>query len=281
VSCPCCGSERTPQVAALQSGQVHIVRCAACHLDFVDPFVQSGESSSSSNTSQGYIQAMKSQYQELQPLIKHRAAQRLEFYTKLLNRPPKSILEVGSGTGWMVRAYQDAGIQAVGLEIDPELAVIARDVIGADVRKADICSVEEIADLSDYDIVCSSQTLEHILEPRLALKNMTAALKTGGILHIDVPNADSWGARIKRVVHNDRKWGVIALTHHQIGYYPQSMQRIFTDTGLAIVSILERPVDDDVFGQTILPKKALSRLAMQLYHYAGHGYLLVGIARKT
>ena len=221
---------------------------------------------------------MKSRYETVQPLIMRRAARRLELYTKLLNKGPTHILEIGCGPGWMVQAFTKLGVKATGIEINEELVRTA-SALGADVKQADICHVSP-TDFPACDVVCASQTLEHIFTPRLALWKMSSLLQPGGIIHIDVPNADSWGARVRRVYHGRYRWGVISLPHHQIGYYPDSLRKLFSDTGLETLKILERPTDDEVFGQVILPKRFVSRVAMKLSGCLGHGYLLVGLASK-
>ncbi len=81
---------------------------------------------------------------------------------------------------------------------------------------------------------------------------MTHLLNSGGIVHIDVPNANSLGAKTRRLHHGDTNWGIIALPHHQIGYYPESLRGLLQRSGLDVLEIVERPTDDGVFGQTIL-----------------------------
>jgi hypothetical protein len=73
---------------------------------------------------------------------------------------------------------------------------------------------------------------------------------------------------------------VIALPHHQMAYHSVSLHRLFSYAGLEVVDMLERPTDDDVFGQIIIPTSFPSKVAMLLSRVFGHGYLLVGIARN-
>ena len=69
----CCGSDQATAVATLHDGQVQVVRCQSCYLDYISLFVQSGIEEISSNTDPSYASVMKTQYLELLPLINCRA----------------------------------------------------------------------------------------------------------------------------------------------------------------------------------------------------------------
>jgi SAM-dependent methyltransferase len=220
---------------------------------------------------------MISQYQSLKGLVRRIAINRLDLYSRYLGRKPVSILEVGSGTGWMVKAFQDLGVESIGLENDAELASLARE-IGADVQIADICRLN-LSDFTKHDVVCSSQALEHILFPLQAIANMTGLARPGGLIHLDVPNSASWGARLRRLHPGVGRWGMLEPPHHQIGYYPATLQKLLDHAGLEVLRIMEKPTNDKVFGQAIQPTAFLSKMAMSLSRWLGHGYLLIGLAR--
>lgn len=230
-------------------------------------------------TSPSYLEAMKSQFAEKRPLIQVRAMRRLELYTRLLgNRVPARILEVGSGTGWMVWAFNQLGVEALGVELEADL-VASASALGSNVKQGDICQMN-CSGWPLFDVVCASQTLEHITAPRLAIRNMVRLVRPGGLIHVDVPNAGSWGARVRRWRHGDSNWGVIALPHHQIGYQAKSLGRLLEDAGLTVLQLLEKPTNDGVYGQTIIPSAFRSRIAMQLSRFVGHGYVLAALAIK-
>jgi 2-polyprenyl-3-methyl-5-hydroxy-6-metoxy-1,4-benzoquinol methylase len=280
VTCPVCEGGALQIVGKLRDG-CSIMRCLQCRFEFVGPIWRESANSNelSTVTAPSYITSMKSEYEAVKRLVQNRAQRRLELYTRLLDgQAPTSILEVGSGTGWMVRAFSELGITCTGIELSDDLVGVAR-ALGADVRQDDICQLRS-ADYSLYDVVFSSQTLEHITTPKLALSNIWRLLRPGGVLHIDVPNANSWGAKFRRLRSSDLVWGALSLPYHQMGYHAASLRRLFADVGLTRVRIMERSTDDEVFGQTILPSSFMSILAMQASRLLGHGYLLVGIARK-
>jgi SAM-dependent methyltransferase len=277
LSCPACLSAKTRTVATLAKGKYRVRAYQECRLEFVSPFIP-GNGPLSSITAPSYLDAMKSQYETLKELIYRRAENRLKFYTGILGRKPCRFLEIGCGPGWMVKALCDLGHDAAGLEMDPYLVASAA-ALGANVRKGDICHLDQ-EPAPVCDVVVSSQTLEHIFSPLVALKNMAKMLRPGGLLHVDVPNGDGWGARWRRIRSGEDYWGAIALPHHQVCYHPRSLERLFALSGLQAAAILQKPTNHAVFGQVILPESAFSRLAIVGSKILGHGYLLIGIGRK-
>jgi SAM-dependent methyltransferase len=209
-------------------------------------------------------------------MVRRRAEERLRFCTALLGRRPKSILEVGAAGGWFVQAFEELGVPASGIELDPVLVAQAQRR-GANVLQADVTSWSPSGGV---DVVWCSQTLEHIAAPRRAVCAMRDALNAGGLLEIDVPNGSSWGAMWRRLYTKPRVYGTIHAPHHQIAYRPCSLDRLLRSCDLDPLVLDERPTDDRIFGQVILPGSTLSRLAILGSHVLGHGYLLVSIARK-
>ena len=280
--CPACeGSSRLATSHRL-NGHHQVVQCSHCRLEFLVPFIRGGMSSGSSSsavTSPSYIEMMTRDYERLKDRIHQRAMSRLDLYSRLLGgRKPHRILDIGCGPGWLVKAYNEAGVQASGMEILPELIVVARS-LGTDVNQGDICEIPDDAE-PIYDVITCSQALEHILTPRLAVRNMARLLRPGAILHVDVPNADSWGSRVRRILLLRTRWGAIDIPHHQVGYHRRSLRTLLQDCGLEDLDILERSTDDATYGQVILPTAFPSVALLKLLRPLGHGYLLIGLARK-
>jgi SAM-dependent methyltransferase len=284
LTCPACGGKRL--FVAVQLAKIRAYRCRDCRLEVTesillerstpaDPVVRMN----STVTSTGYKDSMIMRYGSLMDSARRLATNRLALYTQYLGKRPASIIEVGSGTGWMVKAFQELGVQSAGLEIDATLVSLAQHN-GANVQLADICQLSP-EPFSKHDVICSSQTLEHILYPRRAIANMTRMVHPGGLVHVDVPNSAGWGARLRRLRRGRGCWGILNPPHHQIGYYPETLQKLLENAGLEILAIMEKPTNDNVFGQAILPTGFVSRAAMLASRWLGHGYLLIGLARVS
>ncbi|MGE8062166.1 class I SAM-dependent methyltransferase [Pseudomonas sp. NPDC089547] len=103
----------------------------------------------------------------------------------ILGRQPGRVLDLGCGEGWLLRALDDRGIEAVGVDGDRMLVDAARAAGSAEVHLA---SYAQLADAQvyvgkGYDLVCANFALLHQeIIPLLAAMN--DLLVPGGALVI-------------------------------------------------------------------------------------------------
>ena len=103
----------------------------------------------------------------------------------ILGRQPERVLDLGCGEGWLLRALDDRGIEAVGVDGDRALVEAARAGGAAEVHLA---SYAQLADAQvdvgkGYDLVCANfALLQQDIIPLLAAMN--ALLVPGGALVI-------------------------------------------------------------------------------------------------
>ena len=103
---------------------------------------------------------------------------------KDLSRLDLTVLEVGCGTGWLCRYFEEHGIHYQGIEIIHQLADYGLSQ-GNNVALANA----ETFKTGKYDIVVCCSSLEHIQDWKATLKNIYTLLKEGGILYISTTNA--------------------------------------------------------------------------------------------
>ncbi|WP_043200894.1 class I SAM-dependent methyltransferase [Pseudomonas putida] len=103
----------------------------------------------------------------------------------ILGRQPGRVLDLGCGEGWLLRALDDRGIEAVGVDGDRTLVDAARAAGSAEVHLA---SYAQLADAqayvgTGYDVVCANFALLHqdVIPLLAAMKDL---LVPGGALVI-------------------------------------------------------------------------------------------------
>lgn len=102
----------------------------------------------------------------------------------------KVVLEVGFGTGLGVMQYADDAERVVAIDIDEAATDFASRVFPVHKvqwYQADILTIGNL-DADHYDYVVMIEVLEHVEDPRRALKKVKSALKPGGRALITVPN---------------------------------------------------------------------------------------------
>jgi len=101
------------------------------------------------------------------------------------------VLDIGSGNGVLCGEMHAAGFDSVGIEVDPEGVVIARDAhpgvsfhcMGVDTRPDALLALE-----SPFEAVVSTEVIEHLYDPRQLPVLAAGVLKAeGGWLILSTP----------------------------------------------------------------------------------------------
>jgi 2-polyprenyl-3-methyl-5-hydroxy-6-metoxy-1,4-benzoquinol methylase len=108
--------------------------------------------------------------------------------------PPAAgpIVDIGCGSGALVRLLQADGFDAEGIDISPEQAALARAAGAARVRQGDFRALLA-AHPAHYAAVTATDLLEHLTKPEVlqTFDDVAAALRPGGVFVGRVPNAVS------------------------------------------------------------------------------------------
>jgi SAM-dependent methyltransferase len=139
--------------------------------------------------------------------------------------PPGPILDVGSGDGALLEALESTGRVAVGLEQGSQ-AVHAR----LDVREVQIVDFDQ--QLGGWAAIVFWHSLEHLRQPRAALRRACELLAPSGLLVIAIPNLASWQARWL-----GNRWLALDLPRHLVHLPAQALVDGIRDSGLTIERI--------------------------------------------
>lgn len=111
----------------------------------------------------------------------------------------RRLLDVGSGTGWFSQSAASRGAVVVSLDIGARLLARARAKSNSAAVAADACQLPFAA--ARFDVVISSECIEHTLEPLQAVREMARVLAPGGVLVLTTPNwVWRWSATVARVL---------------------------------------------------------------------------------
>jgi 2-polyprenyl-3-methyl-5-hydroxy-6-metoxy-1,4-benzoquinol methylase len=99
-----------------------------------------------------------------------------------------SVLDVGCGWGFFSRALRARGADVLACDIGDELLERVRRTVGCECVRADALALVDQFGVERFDVVLSSECIEHTPSPERALQQMARVLKPGGRLAVSTPN---------------------------------------------------------------------------------------------
>lgn len=145
-------------------------------------------------------------------------------------------LDVGCGVGELLRAAQDEGWTAEGIDPSEEFVSIGRKKLGVNSK---VCTLKD-AGYPDkhFDAVAMSSLIEHLYDPLPVLIEIRRILKPAGILWFDAPNEDGLYMKFGNLymtIRGKKQLVVMAPTfapYHVQGFNPRSIRTILANADL-------------------------------------------------
>jgi SAM-dependent methyltransferase len=106
-----------------------------------------------------------------------------------------SIIEVGSGLGYLTYALNIEGYNALGVDISQEAVEKAIKKFGSNYECANVLEYAK-EHIEQYDVVVLSEVIEHIEKPVEFLKLLCLMLKRGGCVILATPNRTIYSRKV-------------------------------------------------------------------------------------
>jgi SAM-dependent methyltransferase len=97
------------------------------------------------------------------------------------------IFEVGAGIGCNVKSFEFAGFAAAGIEPGTGFQRFSAEKLKA---RIDHCSVFDLPDTPQHDVVLLIHVIEHFRSPLAALRKIHRILRPGGQMYLECPSLD-------------------------------------------------------------------------------------------
>ncbi|MGC2404284.1 MAG: class I SAM-dependent methyltransferase [Acidobacteriaceae bacterium] len=144
------------------------------------------------------------------------------------------LLDVGCASGAFLRLMRDAGWNVEGIEPSESQFRRAVNLLG-DSTIIRQCMLQGASLSKDYDLITLWDVLEHVTEPAAFLQLASSHLKSGGHLVLNVPQADSFIARLLGY-----RWPLLLAEH--LNYFTRQSLRICgASAGLRLMQTGHRP----------------------------------------
>jgi SAM-dependent methyltransferase len=149
----------------------------------------------------------------------------LPLADKFQQKGMASWLDIGCGSGYLLKCLQERGWDAIGVE-PGEWGQIAAQRRGLLVIKG---LIDETTFNRTFDIVSAVDVLEHTTNPLRFLKLAYQYLNESGRLVVAIPFADSFNARLY-----GRYWSMVEPPNHCQYFTTRSLDKLLAVTGLEI-----------------------------------------------
>jgi SAM-dependent methyltransferase len=170
-------------------------------------------------------------------------------YARADGRVP-TVLDFGCGSAAFVDAARDNGWQTVAADFNEEGLRGAR-ASGHEVRLVDESFWPWLAE-QQLDVIRMSHVVEHLYDPAERLRDLLAALRPGGTLHVVTPDPDGPGCSLARRHSNFYQYVHVTLIP------PRSLERVARDLGAASVTIVPELTTKDLWRSWLLSRRKVT-----------------------
>lgn len=226
--CPVCktqGAVPHLSVDGVEQGKRHLEmaeckKCETLYFTSQDPVVGYGHQGFEENYWLNYVQSGAGLVGMLEPLLA--AAQ----------KKGGKLLDVGCGFGFIPHFWESCGYgAAVGLETS-QYGHIGKEKLGVTIHHVYYADAKDIAG-EKFDIVYSSEVLEHVPDPAAFIEEISVALADDGILILTTPCADA----VKSDTPPQDTIAILSPGFHYFVTRENALRQLLQDQGFAHIHI--------------------------------------------
>ncbi|MCG8448179.1 MAG: class I SAM-dependent methyltransferase [Pirellulales bacterium] len=160
-----------------------------------------------------------------------------EFAQDMERRFPEggAVLEIGSGEGAMLQRLDPNRFRRVGVDINKRAIEVARQK-GIDCFCCDLKEFVETIEYQEkeFDAIAFFHVLEHLVDPSKFIADVSAQLKTGGMIAFSVPNEDRIMLSVGREI-----WDY--PPNHLHRYSQKGLEALLERSGFKVLKIEDHP----------------------------------------
>ncbi|MGE7368197.1 ArsR/SmtB family transcription factor [Neorhizobium sp. NPDC001467] len=189
-----------------------------------------------SDRAQAYFSRNASEWDELRRLLVSDAAVEDAVLRLVGPNPVDALLDLGTGTGLMLRVLEKTYRHAVGIDASRDMLAVARanldkaGIVKASVRHGDILNLP--LEGQDFDLVTVHQVLHFLDQPELAIAEAARVLRPGGrLLIVDL-------------APHSLEYLRDAHAHVRLGFSHQAVAEWLNKAGLDVEQTIDLDADD-------------------------------------
>lgn len=225
VSCPLCRADTEAYTFGPPS--LALRRCCSCTIVFL----------ANALCAPKYVEQMQDQFFSTGFLVRQSEWQklfnRLNAYRTLRRirrfKQGGRLLEIGIGNGAFLHVAKQAGFECAGVEPSPIIVGYVKNAYNVPVFNGYLEDFARSPMQSTFDVIVINHVLEHIPNPRVALKQVRSLLADKGIAHIAVPNIAGWESRLPGWTSYE--------TYHLYYFSPSTLLSLLSEVGFEVLRL--------------------------------------------
>jgi 2-polyprenyl-3-methyl-5-hydroxy-6-metoxy-1,4-benzoquinol methylase len=163
-----------------------------------------------------------------------------------------SLLDVGCGMGFFVKAASERGIKATGIDISQN-AVDYGQNHNLDLRQGDLLYLNDFAKES-FDVITFWASIEHLYKPKETLQKANSLLKPNGLIVLETGNFDSYLAKLSK-----SKWRLIKPDHN-FYFSSKTLDNTLSEAGFETIH-----TNNDGFVESIITQLGLRKFTLDKF----------------
>ncbi len=234
--CELCGSphfEFYRKAKSLYSNDYYdLIRCRRCKLVCVSNKLANEDIHNLYKSDENMVSYFKAKEKNdhilFQTLIK-------ELSTVCKFKSGMKLLDIGCGTGTLLRIAKSQGWDVTGIELNGHAVKYAQETSGLNVIQGSL--TDDIFPPESFDLITIIQTLEHIPTPMGVLKTLHKILKKEGMIYVEVPNLNSIFVLANRFLKIKDFSCTIDPTAHLFYFTSKTLNEMLESCGFITISI--------------------------------------------
>ena len=235
VDCGICGSAESEQ--KFQDGAFFVVTCKECAVTYVTPrlldasLIESVYDESYWNSSAAKVHGY-SDYCGDAELYKRTYRNRLAIVHRHFTSnqredgTPRRVLDVGCAAGYFLSVIRDDGWDISGLEPSDAIRSSAIRELGEENVRGGLLGVADGLEEGSFDLVTFWDVIEHIPDPRAALRRAAELLTPDGVLIVETQDVSSRTAAVL-----GKKWHHYKHAEHIYHFNKQTLTALLESAG--------------------------------------------------
>jgi 2-polyprenyl-3-methyl-5-hydroxy-6-metoxy-1,4-benzoquinol methylase len=180
--------------------------------------------------------------------LKERAIYWLKFTMKY-RLPEAKVVEIGCGLGQFSYLLKSIGYEQIAFELSNEICIFIRENLGINIQDNEFTS-ETIKN----DIIIAMDVIEHILEPKKIMKEITTGIKDSGILILQLPCYDQTLTYEEMLNKKVRFKNLLQPEQHVYLYSKDSISKLLNEYGFNYINF-EPPIFGEDYDMFIFASK--------------------------